>query len=144
MTENALNPRSRRLRMRRLLVSIFASVMVVTGVSLAAAPAASANTRSNWSHTIPHSSIQVGWTNDHAWVIADYADAIAYGSGFIAGQVCGIVSGEEGPFNPVSRVCSNLVTSLVQSLLQGHPRLTNHGLWMAFYVWPEHTTAGTW
>jgi hypothetical protein len=129
-------------RLTGYLALIVASVLTLT---ITGAPRASANTPSNWSYTVPHTSIEIGWTNDHAWVIADYADVIIQGAGFIAGEICSSVGGEEGPFNPVGEACSRAVEPVVSALVKGHPRLTDHGLWVAFYPWSSpQITKGTW
>lgn len=126
----------------RIGIISMALVTVVSVLAMVNASSASANTPSNWSGRISGTSITYGWTNDHAWAISDYSDAIAYGAGFVAGQLCAALIREEGPF--IGKACSGPVTSIVKSLLQNKPRLTSHGLWAAFYVWPEHETGGTW
>lgn len=120
-----------------------AFVALVALLSTLLAPPAQANTPSTWSARFGIDS-SYGWTNDHAWAIVSYADAISYGSGEVAGFVCGVVSGEAGPFNPVSKACGSAVQSAVSQIVAGHPRLTNHGLWVAVYLWPYHETSGTW
>ena len=129
----------RRFSRWLILILILPATLPLTLVNV---PSAFANTPSTWSHTVAGTSIEYGWTTDHAWVIVDYADAIKYGAGFVAGQVCAVVIGEEGPF--MGSPCSRAVTQIVGSLVQGHPRLSNHGLWVAVYLWPYHTTMGTW
>jgi hypothetical protein len=104
---------------------------------------ASANTQSNWSKSFGSGS-SYGWTNNHAWVIVTYADAITYGAGEVASVICGVVGGEEGPFNPVSKACSTVASQIAASLVAGHPRLTTHGFWIAYYLWPTYQTDGTW
>lgn len=121
---------------------IIAAIVISTLAVINASPA-SANTPSTWSHTVSGTSITFGWTNDHAWVISNYADAMAYGAGFVAGQLCAALMKEEGRI--IGRACSDPVTSIVKGMVQGRPRLTNHGLWAAFYPWRiQHETWGTW
>jgi len=122
---------------RRLLAAVTLAVACI--LAMASAPTAQANTPSNWSRTISGTHITIGWTDNHAWIIADYADVITQGSGFIAGQLCGIVS-DEG----LDQACSYAAKTAAAELVKGHARLTDHGLWIAFYVWPAHETAGTW
>jgi hypothetical protein len=128
-------------------------VALVSIFTLAAAQPASANTPSDYSSTFYVGAtpgfqglpVTVGWTQDHAWVISSYGAALSAGSGFIASQLCSLVSGETGPFNPVGRACSTLASSIIASLVSGQPGLTDHGLWMAYYVWGgQTTTSGTW
>jgi hypothetical protein len=126
----------------RIGIALMALAIATSALAMVNASPASANTPSNWSGRISGTSITYGWTNDHAWVISDYADAISYGAGFVAGQLCAALIREEGPF--IGKVCSGPVTSIVRGLLQNKPRLTAHGLWAAFYVWPERETGGTW
>jgi hypothetical protein len=51
------------------------------------------------------------------------------------GFACGVVSGEERPFNPVSEACRSAVEYSVSQLVADHPRLTNHGIWAGVYLW---------
>lgn len=132
----------RPFRSIRIGVILTVAALVIGAFAIVNTSPASANTPSTWSGRISGTSITFGWTNDHAWVISDYADAIAYGAGFVAGQLCAALMREEGPF--IGKVCSGPVTNIVKQLLAGRPRLTNHGLWTAFYVFPEHETFGTW
>lgn len=132
----------RRPQPFRISIILTAAALVISTFAVISASPASANTPSTWSGRVSGTSITFGWTNDHAWVISDYADAIAYGAGFVAGQLCAALIREEGPL--IGKVCSGPVTSIVKDMLKGRPRLTNHGLWAAFYVWPEHETWGTW
>ena len=132
-----------RRRPRPWAVMMGLMVALLTTMALTA-PSASANTPSDWSHRIAGTSITIGWTSDHAWVIADYADVIKYGSGFVASEVCSVLSGEEGFPNPVGAACGQATRQVVGRLVAGHPALTNHGIWAAFYPWPEHITGGTW
>src|SRR5690242_19602818 len=118
-------------------LSIGVAAIALT-LALTGAPA-QANTPSDWSHGVGHSST-VGWTHDHAWLIASYADAIDYGVSFLVGQLCGIVSSEGG----ASQICSNAARQILTSLTSGSARLNNHGVWMAWYLWPAHSTSGTW
>jgi hypothetical protein len=122
-------------------IALILALTIMGFFGAANASPASANTPSTWSSGIAHTSITFGWTNDHAWVISNYADAIAYGAGFIAGQACAALIHEEGPF--IGKACSGPVTTIVKNLLQGHPRLTNHGLWAAIYL-NLRVTGGTW
>lgn len=122
-------------------IALILALTIMGFFGAASASSASANTPSQWSHTIANTSITFGWTNDHAWVISDYADVIAYGAGFIASQACAALADEEGPF--IGKVCSNPVTSIVKSLLQGHSWSTKHGLWVTVNVYLK-TTWGTW
>lgn len=89
-TTGAARSRTWTVRGAAVAAAIALSLLMAT---LSASPA-SANTPSTWSSTFGNGS-SYGWTNDHAWAIVTYQDAIAYGSGFIAGQLCGVVSGEE-------------------------------------------------
>ena len=142
------------MRAGKKLALKLAAVTVALGsvMTFAAAQPASANTPSDYSQTFyvgatPGSEgmpITVGWTDDHAWVISSYGAALSAGSGFIASLLCAVVSGETGPFNPVGKACSTLVTEVVSSLAEGQPALTDHGLWMAYYMWGQPNTSGTW
>lgn len=126
----------------RISIILTIAVIIISAFAVTTASSASANTPSTWSGRVSGTSITYGWTNNHAWVISDYADAIAYGAGFVAGQLCAALMREEGP--QIGKACSGPVTSLVKNALKGRSRLTNHGLWAAFYVWPLHDTWGTW
>ncbi len=126
----------------RIGIILTIAAVIISVFSIINTSPASANTPSTWSGKVSGTSITFGWTNNHAWVISDYADAIAYGAGFVAGQLCAALMREEGPM--IGKACGGPVTSLVKRALQGRPRLTNHGLWAAFYVWPEHEAWGTW
>jgi hypothetical protein len=86
---------------------------------------ASANTPSTWSGVAD--GVQFGWTSDHAWAIASYATVARYGAGEVASLACDAVSGGSGP------ICDYLAEEVVAELAAGHPRLTNHGLWIAVY-----------
>jgi hypothetical protein len=105
--------------------------------SLVSAPAASANTRSNFSAVIR--GVEVGWTNDHAWLITSYANAITLGSGEVAEIVCDAVS--DGGMGPA---CDYIIEQIVGPLLKNKPRLTNHGIWGALYPenWGRYRTTG--
>src|SRR6266567_2204359 len=116
-------------RARSRAVVVIVGVCALVGVAVAAAPAASANTPSDWSHQVSGTSITIGWTQDHAWLISDYSDVITQGSGYIAGQLCSVIVGEEMPGQP----CSLAVRDLVGPLVNGVPALTNHGIWIAAY-----------
>lgn len=129
------------------LRSLAAAVACCIGLLLVApATTASANTPSAWSRTIAGTSITYGWTNDshggHAWVIANYADAIARGAGFIANRLCQVVVDEEGPY--LGHACEAPVVEVVSSFVRGSARLTNHGLWAAWYPFYGLRTGGTW
>ena len=147
-------PAKERMRAGKRFALQAAAVTVALGsvASFAAAPPASANTPSDYSHTFYVGGapgyeglpVTVGWTDDHAWVISSYGAALSAGSGFIASQLCSVVSGETGPFNPVGKACSTVATQIVSSLVDGQPALTDHGLWMAYYVWGQPNTSGTW
>jgi hypothetical protein len=126
----------------RIIVALAALALALSAVFAMSMPA-SANTPSDWSRSFGTGS-SYGWTNNHAWAIVTYADAISYGSGAVASALCGVVGGEEGPLNPVSRTCGSVVRQIAEALTSGHPRLTNHGLWIAYYLWPAYTTDGTW
>lgn len=134
------------------LKSAAATVALGSVATLAAAQPAAANTPSDSSHTfyvggmpgVQGLPVTVGWTKDHAWVISSYGAAISAGSGLIASQLCSLTSGETGPLNPVGKACSTAVTAAVTSMVQGHPALTNHGLWIAYYPWGGQRTSGTW
>ncbi|MEU8076036.1 hypothetical protein AB0B31_11340 [Catellatospora citrea] len=137
---------------RRVLLAILATLFAVTGGILTDPTPAAANTPSDYSHTFYVGAtrttrglpVTVGWTKDHAWVIASWAATMSAGAGLIASQVCSIASGETGPLNPVGRACSTAVSTVVAELLAGRPRLTDHGLWIAYYVSPFRRTSGTW
>jgi len=115
-----------------------AGIALVFAVPLIAASPASANTPSNWSRT--YDGVEFGWTNDHAWAIASYATSITLGSGEIASLACNAVS--DGGFGPI---CSYVVEQVLAPLLSGKPRLTNHGIWVAYYPsYPSgYVTKGT-
>jgi hypothetical protein len=106
-------------------------------VPLVGAPAAGANTPSSWSGN--YKGIEYGWTNNHAWAIASYSAAIAQGSGEVAALLCSAAAEEP----VVGSACRSAVASIASSLMSGHPRLTNHGLWIAYYVWGSGPTSGT-
>jgi hypothetical protein len=95
--------------------------------------------RPTWSAN--YKGIEYGWTSNHAWAIASYATVITLGSGQVASLICGALIGE-GPF--VGGVCSAPVEMIVNSLVRGHARVTNHGIWVAFYPnWGDwYTTEG--
>ena len=134
----------RRAKSSRWRIATVSAVAAVVGVlGLGAAPSAAANTPSDWSHTLPNTSITIGWTQDHAWVIATYSDVIAYGGAFVAGQLCGAMSGEPG-YSGITTACAQAVRPLLYDLTEGHPALTDHGVWVAYYTWPYHATEGTW
>ncbi|MFL6124809.1 hypothetical protein [Actinophytocola sp.] len=138
-TAEVPNPRARRRRIGGVILML-TGLLVSAGVF--AAPA-SANTPSDWSKNI--SGIEVGWTHDHAWVIASYGTIIKVGAGAVAGALCGAASGEPGFPNPVSMLCARTVRQIVGDLVAGHPALTNHGIWIARYVIGRTgTTSGTW
>lgn len=138
----------------RVVALVTAAFLAVAGTLVVGEGPASANTPSDYSTTIYVGSapgyaglpLTVGWTKDHAWVIASWAAALTAGSGQIASELCDAVSGEEIPLvNPVGSACQTLAEQVVAQLVAGRPRLTNHGLWMAFYVWNGRTTtSGTW
>lgn len=134
------SPRRRRRRAMRCLAlgSVFAASVGI------GANSASANEPSDWSYTVPGSHIEIGWTRDHAWVISSWTDAIAWGASELAGEICSAISGEPGPFNPTGIACSNAVQPIVQELLADSERLSDHGLWLEYYLWPAETRAGTW
>jgi hypothetical protein len=133
---------SKSIRPIRICAILAIAALIIGAFAMVNTPSASANTPSDWSKTVSGTSITFGWTNNHAWVISNYADALAYGAGFVAGQLCAALMKEEGPF--IGKACSTPVTNIVKNLLAGRPRLTNHGLWAAFYIWPQHETWGTW
>jgi hypothetical protein len=101
-------------------------VASLSAAGLALSGSASANTKSNWSATID--GVEVGWTQNHAWLIVSYANAITLGSGTVAGVVCDAIS--DGGIGPV---CDAVVKQIVGALVKGQPRLTNHGIWAAIY-----------
>lgn len=147
-------PRGKRAGRGLAWKSAAAAAAVATVATVGGAQPAAANTPSDYSHTFYVGAtpgfqglpVTVGWTDDHAWVIASYGAAISAGSGLIASQVCSIVSGETGPLNPLGKACSTVTTQVVATLMEGHPAMTDHGLWMAYYpmnVAPK-STAGTW
>lgn len=76
-------------------------------------------------------------------MIADYADVITRGAGFVAGEVCSVLVGEDGFPNPVGMLCSQSVQSAVSQALAGNSALTNHGLWVAVYS-PSNIHFGSW
>jgi hypothetical protein len=114
----------------RRIAAIGAAIAMVVGTlfatSLAAATPASANTPSNWSGN--YQGVEFGWTNDHAWAIASYATVATLGSGEIASLACSRIGG-----SVAGSVCSYTVETVVSNLAAGHPRLTNHGIWIAVY-----------
>lgn len=130
----AIAERSLGTRLAVITVVLF---LALAGI-IAAAPSASANTRSTWSKTTQ--GIEVGWTHNHAWVIASYAVVIREGAGEVASLFCGAVSDDAlGP------ACRHLATWTVEQLVKGRPRLWNHGIWMALYPqwWGDfYTTRG--
>jgi hypothetical protein len=147
-----------RVGVRRILVHgmvLAVSALTVLGMLLAAgARPAAANTPSDASYTYYVGAtpgyrglpITVGWTHDHAWVISSYGAALAEGAGQIADRMCEEISGEEIPhFDPVASSCGDLVRDVVAQLVEGHPALTDHGVWAAIYVWGGlRTTGGSW
>lgn len=129
-------------RRRRIGGVILMLTALLVSAGLFAAPA-SANTPSDWSTNI--AGIEVGWTRDHAWVIASYGTIAQVGAGAVAGALCGAASGEPGFPNPVSMMCARTVRQIVGELVAGHPALTDHGIWIARYVIGRTgTTSGTW
>jgi hypothetical protein len=118
------------------------AVLAVLAASLTiSSPKASANTTSNWSGSVRGTSITYGWTNDHAWVISDYRDAIIYGAGFISSLVCNAAAGES--WTGIGSICNSQVRGIVASLIANKGYVTNHGIWDAFYVYPLHNVIGT-
>ena len=95
------------------------------------APAASANTKSNWSEVVD--GIDVGWTANHVWAIASYATVIKFGAGQAAAIACDALTEEEG----IGYVCDQAVEEVVEQLLKNEAKLTDHGIWVALYptVW---------
>lgn len=130
--------RRRAARLTTLLAAALAAVGLLAGE-------ANANTPSDWSTTIAGTAVHIGWTRDHAWVIADYADVIKYGAGFVAGQLCSAASGEPGFPNAAGIACGQAAREIVGDVVAGHPALTDHGIWVAKYVIASTaTTSGTW
>ena len=111
----------------RTRTALVAGIVALTAVlSLAFAPTASANTRSNWSGIVD--GVEYGWTQNHFWLITSYANAIKIGSGKVAGLVCDAIS--DGGIGPV---CDAVVKEIVGDLIRNESRLTNHGIWAAIY-----------
>lgn len=116
----------RALSVRARIGIIVAAFTSLSLAGLALSGSASANTKSNWSAVVD--SVEVGWTQDHAWLITSYANAIKLGSGTVAGVVCDAIS--DGGIGPV---CDAIVEQVVAALVKNEPRLTNHGIWAAIY-----------
>lgn len=83
-----------------------------------------------------HSGVQnvlaYGWSGDHVWVTASYAD-MARGAIWIAVNYC-------SRYVP-SFIC-NAAGNWLSSLAQGYAPWSNHGVWGALY-W-NHYTGGRW
>ncbi|WP_167384527.1 hypothetical protein [Amycolatopsis tolypomycina] len=137
-TSPTLTPQ-RVSRWGRTILAPLVGALLLAGVL---AGPASANTPSDWSKNV--SGVEIGWTHDHAWAIASYGTVLRLGAGVVAGALCSAASGEPGFPNPVAMACSRAVRQVIGQLVAGHPALTNHGIWVARYIWRSVTTSGTW